>query len=65
MMLFHSFHHADAARAIEAAVSQAIDDGWRTADLADPANPDDGLVVVGTTAMATAVIDALEARVPA
>jgi 3-isopropylmalate dehydrogenase len=65
MMLFHSFHHADAARAIEAAVSQAIDDGWRTADLADPANPDDGLVVIGTTAMATAVIDALEARVPA
>jgi 3-isopropylmalate dehydrogenase len=65
MMLFHSFHHADAARAIEAAVSQAIDGGWRTADLADPANPDDGLVVVGTTAMATAVIEALEARVPA
>jgi 3-isopropylmalate dehydrogenase len=65
MMLFHSFHRVDAASAIEAAVSQAIDDGWRTADLADPADPDDGLVVVGTTAMATAVIEALEARVPA
>jgi 3-isopropylmalate dehydrogenase len=65
MMLFHSFHHVDAARAIEGAVSQAIDDGWRTPDLADAANPDDGLVVVGTTGMATAVIEALEAVVPA
>ncbi len=41
--------------------SAALDDGWRTGDLADPANPDDGLVVVGTTAFATAVIDALGA----
>ncbi len=30
-----------------------------------PADPDDGLVVVGTTGMATAVIEALEAGVPA
>jgi 3-isopropylmalate dehydrogenase len=65
MMMFSSFKRADVSEAIEAAVSQAIDDGWRTADLADPANPADGLVVVGTTAMATAVIEALEARVPA
>ncbi len=65
MMLFSSFRRPDVSQAIEAAVSQAIDDGWRTADLADPANPDDGLVVVGTTGMATAVIEALEAGVPA
>ena len=39
----------------------ALDDGWRTADLADAADPTDGLVVVGTTAFATAVVEALEA----
>jgi 3-isopropylmalate dehydrogenase len=65
MMMFSSFGRTDASEAIEAAVSQALYDGWRTLDLADPANADDGLVVVGTTAMATAVIDALEAAVPA
>ena len=66
MMMFSSFHRKDVSEAIEAAVSRAIDDGWRTADLADPTNPDDGLVVVGTTGMATAVIEALEgAAVPA
>ena len=41
--------------------SGALDDGWRTGDLADPANQDDGLVVVGTTAFATAVIERLGA----
>jgi 3-isopropylmalate dehydrogenase len=61
MMLSSSLGRPDAASAIEAAVSAALDAGWRTADLADPANPDDGLVVVGTTGMATAVVDALEA----
>jgi hypothetical protein len=50
---------------MEWAASQAFDVGGRPADLADPADPDDGLVVVGTTAMATAVIEALEALVPA
>jgi 3-isopropylmalate dehydrogenase len=65
MLVRHSFMRSDAAAAIEAAVSQAIDDGWRTADLADPAEPDDGLLDVGTTGMATAVIEALEAGVPA
>ena len=65
-MLAHwSLGRTDVAEAIEAAVSQALDGGWRTADLADPANPDDGLVVVGTTGMATAIIEALEAAVPA
>jgi 3-isopropylmalate dehydrogenase len=65
MLLRMSLGRDDAAAAIEAAVSQALDDGWRTLDLADPANVDDGLVVVGTTAMATAVIEALGAGVPA
>ena len=65
MMMFSSFKRPDVSDAIEGAVSQALDEGWRTADLADPSNPDDGLVVVGTTGMATAVIEALEAAVPA
>jgi 3-isopropylmalate dehydrogenase len=65
MMMAWSFRRPDVAQAIEAAVGQALDDGWRTADLADPADPHDGLVVVGTTAMATAVIESLEAAVPA
>ena len=67
MMLRLSLGRADAADAVEAAVNGALDDGWRTGDLADASNPDDGLVVVGTTAFATAVIDRLgtPAQVPA
>jgi len=61
MMLGTSLGCADAAEAVEAAVGRALDAGWRTADLADPADAADGLVVVGTTAFATAVIDALQA----
>jgi 3-isopropylmalate dehydrogenase len=59
MMLRLSFGREDAAAAIEHAVSRALDDGWRTADLADARDADDGLVVLGTTAMATAVIERL------
>jgi len=65
MLLRMSLGRDDAASAIEAAVSRALDDGWRTGDLADANDPSDGLVVVGTTAFATAVIEALEAGVPA
>ncbi len=61
MLLRTSLGQADAAAAIERSVEQALADGWRTADLADPTDPTDGLVVVGTTGFATAVIDALEA----
>ena len=61
MLLRTSLGRADAADAVEAAVGQALHDGWRTADLADPTDPADGFVVVGTTAFATAVIEALEA----
>jgi 3-isopropylmalate dehydrogenase len=60
MLLRMSLGREDAAAAIETAVSRALADGWRTGDLADAGDPDDGLVVVGTTAMATAVIEALE-----
>jgi 3-isopropylmalate dehydrogenase len=61
MLLRTSLGRPDAAEAIETAVAAALDAGWRTADLADPTNPDDGLVVVGTTGFATAVIEALGA----
>jgi 3-isopropylmalate dehydrogenase len=65
MMLRHSLGREDAAAAVEVAVRAALDGGWRTNDLADPRDMRDGLVVVGTTAFTTAVIDALEAAVPA
>ncbi len=58
MLLRTSLGRADAADAIERAVAGALHDGWRTADLAAPA---DGLTVVGTSGFATAVIDALGA----
>ena len=61
MLLRTSLGRDDAADAIEAAVARALDAGWRTGDLADAADPADGLVVVGTTAFATAVVEALEA----
>ena len=62
MLLRTSLGRADAADAVEAAVSRTLDDGWRTADLADPADGTDGLVVVGTTAFATAVIERHRSR---
>jgi len=60
MLLRTSLGRDDAAAAVERAVARTLDDGWRTTDLADPADASDGLVVVGTTAFATAVIEALE-----
>jgi 3-isopropylmalate dehydrogenase len=59
MLLRLSLGREDAASAIEAAVAAALDGGWRTGDLADSADLDDGLVVVGTTSFATAVIEQL------
>jgi len=59
MLLRLSLGREDAAAAIEDAVARSLDDGWRTADLANAADGRDGLVVVGATAMATAVIDRL------
>ena len=65
MLARWSLGRDDVARAIEGAVAAALDAGWRTADLADASDPDDGLVVVGTTAFATAVIERLPTEVPA
>jgi 3-isopropylmalate dehydrogenase len=65
MLLRLSLGRDDAAVAVEAAINHALDNGWRTPDLADATDPDDGLVVVGTTGFATAVIESLEAAVPA
>ncbi len=62
MLLRTSLGRADAADAVEMAVSRALTDGWRTADLVDPRGATDGLVVVGTTGFATAVIEALQAE---
>ena len=61
MLLRLSLGRDDAATALEAAVSATLDAGWRTGDLADVRDGSDGLVVVGTTAFATAVIDTFEA----
>jgi 3-isopropylmalate dehydrogenase len=65
MLLRLSLGREDAASAIERAVTAAIDAGWRTGDLAPADDPDDGLVVVGTTTFATAVIEQLGAPVTA
>jgi 3-isopropylmalate dehydrogenase len=65
MLLRWSLGQAEAAAAIEAAVSQAIDDGFRTADLwpADGASTA-GLTRVGTLAMTQAVVDRIAVRRP-
>ncbi len=57
MMLRHSFDNAAAARAIEAAVELAVEDGLLTADIAYDAP------AVDTTAATDAVLDRLEACV--
>ena len=59
MLARWSLGRADVAVAIEGAVSAALDAGWRTPDLARESDTTDGLVVVGTTAFATAVIERL------
>jgi 3-isopropylmalate dehydrogenase len=60
MLLRTSLGRADAGDAIEAAVTRSLGDGWRTADLAGPA---DG--ALGTTAFAATVIDVLSAQAAA
>lgn len=54
MMLRHSLGEEDAAAALEKAVSQALESGLRTADIAP-----EGVSPIGTDAMADAVIAAL------
>jgi 3-isopropylmalate dehydrogenase len=67
MLARWSLGRADVAEAIERAVHAALDAGWRTPDLARESDTTDGLVVVGTTAFGTAVIERLGAasEVPA
>jgi 3-isopropylmalate dehydrogenase len=55
MLLRYSLDASDAATAVEAAVSAVLDQGCRTADIAAK-----GDVVIGTEAMGTAVLNALE-----
>lgn len=62
MLLRLSLGRADAADAVEAAVNAALDAGWRTGDIAAAGEAGERLEVVGTTAFATAVVDALAAR---
>jgi 3-isopropylmalate dehydrogenase len=63
MLLRWSLGQAAAAVAIEAAVGQVIDDGFRTADLW-PAEGDStaGLTRVGTAAMTQAIVDRIAVR---
>ncbi len=65
MLCRWSLGRDDVATAIEAAVTSALDAGWRTRDLADPDDPADGLVVVGTTGFTSAVVEALFTSVAA
>jgi 3-isopropylmalate dehydrogenase len=59
MLLRQSLGEAEAAAAVESAVAGALDAGWRTGDIAAAGAPDERLEVVGTTAFASAVVDAL------
>ena len=62
MLLRTSLGRADAAEAIEAAVGRALDDGWRTADLADPGRRRaTAWSSSARPAFTTAVVEALEA----
>jgi 3-isopropylmalate dehydrogenase len=57
MLLRWSLGRDDAATAVENAVARAIDDGLRTGDIAV-----DGQAAIGTTEMARAIADRIEAR---
>jgi 3-isopropylmalate dehydrogenase len=57
MLLRYSLNAGDAAAAVEAAVSAVLDQGCRTADIAAG-----GDIVMGTEAMGSAVLGALEGR---
>ena len=61
MLMRLSLGQAEAADAVEAAVNATLDAGWRTGDIAAAGRPDERLQVVGTTAFADAVVDALAA----
>ena len=54
MMLRHSFDMGEAADAIHAAIEHVLEEGWRTADIADSSTPADH--VLGTAAMGDQVV---------
>ena len=62
MMLRWSLGQLNAAEAIETAVADALETGYRTADLVPAAVDVPGTKQVGTQAMADAVVAALESR---
>jgi len=62
MMLRWSLGQLNAAEAIETAVADALETGYRTADLVPAAVDVPGTKKVGTQAMADAVVAALESR---
>ena len=57
LMLRQALGMPDAADAVEAAVEDVLDDGWRTVDIADETTPAEN--VLGTSAMADKVIERL------
>ncbi|HEX2754375.1 MAG TPA: isocitrate/isopropylmalate family dehydrogenase, partial [Candidatus Limnocylindrales bacterium] len=57
MLLRLSLGREDAAAAIEAAVSQTLDHGFRTADLVPPSGDETGLRRVGTVGMTAAIVE--------
>ncbi len=57
MLLRLSLGRDEAAATIEAAVSAALDDGYRTADLLPPSGDEAGLRRVGTTEMTAAIVE--------
>ena len=62
MLLRLSLGREDAAAAIEAAVSGALGDGYRTADLVPPSDDGAGLRRVGTTGMTAAIVERIAIR---
>jgi 3-isopropylmalate dehydrogenase len=57
MLMHWSLQRRDVAAAIEAAVSTALDDGFRTADLVPPNGGASGLRTVGTREMTDAIVE--------
>ena len=58
MMLKYSFGMDSAAHAIDRAVCKALDDGWRTRDIAQDMTPED--FIVGTREMGEKIIERIE-----
>ena len=57
MMLQYSFGMTEAAADITRAITQVLDEGWRTGDIKDASTPEN--MVVGTVAMGDLVVENL------